>query len=41
VAARGIDALAALRTAAGVLAWLSPHRARLLFGLSAASGADR
>jgi len=39
LAARGIDALAAMRIAAGLLAWLSPRLTARLFGMSGDSGA--
>jgi hypothetical protein len=38
LAARGIDELAAMRIAAGLLAWLSPRLTARLFGMSGESG---
>ncbi len=38
LATRGIDALAAMRIAAGLLAWLSPRQTARLFGMTGQSG---
>lgn len=38
LAARGIDALAVMRIAAGVLAWLNPRTTARLFGLTGEGG---
>ncbi len=38
LAARGIDALAAMRIAAGLLAWLNPRLTARLFGMSGEGG---
>ena len=38
LATRGIDALASIRIAAGVLAWLNPRLIARLFGMSGGSG---